>query len=309
VVPARNEEKNIPELVDRLVGTFRQMDVSYEIVFVTDVNTDTTVDVLRAANKRNPHVKTIKLSDAQGQHVAVMAGLDAARGRCVVVMDGDLQDCPEDIPKLYHRLEQGFDVVYGVKEQKNDTWWRNLLSRGFVAVLNWLSDRRLEHNTSMFRIMSRRTVDQLRRFRECEPSVTGLVTLINYPTDRILVSSGRRQQGQTKYSLGRQINLAISFLLSFSTKPLRMISLLGLAVSGLSFLYLVVTLIQVLVIGSPVAGWATLVSLVTFLSGVQLLGLGVIGEYVGRVFLETKKRPLYIVEEIIGDLRDNSAAQ
>lgn len=304
VVPVRNEERNIPELSRRVDAAVRAMGLAYELVFVTDLNTDRTVDVLRETHAMNPHVKAVKLADGRGQHVAVMAGLDASRGAAVVVMDGDLQDCPEDIPKLYARMQAGFDVVYGVKEKKNDSALRNFFSRRFVAVMNALSDQRLDHNTSMFRVMSRRTVDQLRRFRESEPSVTGLVTLINFPTDRVLVTSGTRTAGETNYSFGRQVNLAISFLLSFSTKPLRMISVLGLLVAGASFIYLVIILIQAIFVGVPVAGWATLVSLVTFLSGVQMLAIGLIGVYVGRIFVESKRRPLYIVEERIGDLRE-----
>jgi dolichol-phosphate mannosyltransferase len=304
VVPVRNEEKNIPELSRRVDAAVRGMGLAYELVFVTDINTDRTVDVLRETHAKNPNVKAVKLADGRGQHVAVVAGLDASRGRAVVVMDGDLQDCPEDIPKLYERLQAGFDVVYGVKEKKNDSALRNFFSRRFVAVMNALSDQRLDHNTSMFRVMSRRTVDQLKRFRESEPSVTGLVTLINFPTDRVLVTSGTRQAGETNYSFMRQVNLAISFLLSFSTKPLRMISVLGLVVAGASFIYLLIILLQAIFIGVPVAGWATLVSLVTFLSGVQMLAIGLIGVYVGRIFVESKRRPLYIVEERIGDLAE-----
>ena len=178
---------------------------------------------------------------------------------------------------------------------------RNFLSKSFVWVLNRLSDQKLEYNTSMFRIMSRRTVEQLRRFREQEQSLTGLMSLINFPTDKILVASGQRAGGQTKYSLKRQIDIAINFLLSFSTKPLRLISVFGLFVAGLSFVYFLITIAQTLILGIPVQGWATLVSLVTFLSGVQLVALGTIGEYVGKIFMETKRRPLYIVDDNIGD--------
>jgi len=160
----------------------------------------------------------------------------------------------------------------------------------------------------MFRIMSRRTVEQLRRFRECDQTVTGLVALVNYPTDQVLVTSGQREAGETKYPLSRQINLAMSLVLSFSTKPLRLISLLGIALSGTSFLYLIVTLVQALLGGIPVQGWATIVSLLTLLCGVQLLAIGVIGEYVGRIYLEVKNRPLYVVSERVGNLSQPNSA-
>jgi len=304
VIPVRDEEQSAGPLIARLRATLESMGLCYEVIFVTDVNRDRTLEVLRAAHQADARLKVLKLSGAQGQHVAIMAGIDASRGRAVVLMDGDLQDLPEDIPKLYDRLRQEFDVVYGVKEHKNESWIRNLLSRTFVGALNWLSDRRLDFSTSMFRILSQRAAEQLRRFGEADPCVPGLLTLIDLPTDRVPVASGTREAGTTKYSLGRQVNFALSILVSFSTKPLRMISLLGLVVAGMSFAYLAVTVVQALFGGIAVQGWATLVSLLTFFSGVQLLALGILGEYVGRIFLESKRRPRYIVEERIGDLAE-----
>ena len=306
VVPVRDEEQSIGELIQRLTETLDAMQLTWELIFVTDVNRDGTVDALHAAHKMEPRVKMLRLSDSYGQHIAAIAGIHATGGDCVVLMDGDLQDYPEDIPKLYDRLRQGYDVVYGVKERKNDSMVRNLLSRSFNMVLNFLSDRRLRHNSCMFRIMSRRTVEQLRRFRECDQTVTGLVALVNYPTDQVLVTSGQREAGETKYPLSRQIHLAMSLILSFSTKPLRLISLLGIALSGTSFIYLIVTLVQSLLGGIPVQGWATIVSLLTLLCGVQLLAIGVIGEYVGRIYVEVKNRPLYVVSERLGNLSQPS---
>ncbi len=300
VIPVRDEEKNVQELTARLTTTMSQMDLTYEVIFVTDINTDRTLDVLRECHANDDRVKVIKLANGMGQHIAVVAGLDACQGNCVVLMDGDLQDYPEDIPKLHSRMLEGFDVVYGIKEKKNDSMIRNMFSIVFVRVMNRLSDYRVEHNTSMFRIMSRRTVDQLNRFRENEQSLTGLISLIGFPTDKVLVTSGERKAGETKYSFISQVNTAISFLLSFSTKPLRMISILGFIVSALSFLYLGFVVIQVLVAGTAVMGWPTLVVLMTFLGGIQLLALGVIGEYISRIFIESKRRPIYIVEETIG---------
>ena len=300
VIPVRNEEKNIRELIERLTMTMREMELTYEFIFVTDINTDRTLDVLRECHANDDKVKVIKLAAAMGQHIAVVAGLDSSEGNCVVLMDGDLQDYPEDIPKLHSRMLEGFDVVYGIKEKKNDSMIRNIYSRIFVRVMNRLSDHRVEHSTSMFRVMSRRTVDQLNRFRENEQSLTGLISLIGFPTDKVLVTSGERKAGETKYSFISQVNFAISFLLSFSTKPLRMISILGFIVSALSFLYLGFVVIQVLIAGTAVMGWPTLVVLMTFLGGIQLLALGVIGEYISRIFIESKRRPIYIVEEKIG---------
>jgi glycosyltransferase involved in cell wall biosynthesis len=301
VIPVRDEEKNIPELVERLAVALQEMQLTFELIFVTDINTDQTLSVLRECHARDNRIKVIKLANGKGQHIAVVAGLDASRGDSVVLMDGDLQDYPEDIRKLRSRMLDGFDVVYGIKENKDDSAIRNILSKIFVRVMNKLSDYSIEHSTSMFRIISRRTVDELHRFRESEQSLTGLISLIGFPTDKVLVTSGERKAGETKYSFAHQINFAIGFLLSFSTKPLRVISVLGLIVSGMSFLYLGVVLVQALFAETVVMGWPTLVVLMTFLGGIQLLALGVIGEYISRIFIESKRRPIYIVEEKIGD--------
>jgi len=301
IIPVQDEALVIPELCARLAATFQAMGLTYEAIFVTDFNRDNTLAVLRNEHQKNPRVKAMKLSSGRGQHIAVGAGLRACRGGCAVLMDGDLQDLPEDIPKLYGRMQEGFDIVYGVKEKKDDSTLRNVFSKCFVHVINWLSDQKLQHNTAMFRIISGRTIRELRRFGEYEQSLTGLMALVNFPTATVPVISGTRAAGKTKYSFLRQVNFAISFLLAFTIKPLRLISMFGLMVAVISFGYLAVVLVQALFTGIKVMGWATLVSLITFLSGVQLLALGIIGEYVGRTYLESKRRPLYIVEEVIGD--------
>ena len=303
IIPVRDEEGSLPELISRLRATMAGMDLSYEVIFVTDVNEDNTLGVLRGHNREDPRIKTIKLSNGLGQHVAAVAGLEACSGNAAVLMDGDLQDCPEDIPKLYSRMTQGFDVVYATKERKNESSIRNMLTGIFLGTLNRMSDHGIEHNTCMFRILSRRVIEQLRNFPEKDVSLTGIVSLIGFPHDHVEVTSGKRLAGDSKYGLMRQINLAISFLLSFTTRPLRLISVFGLLVSSLSFLYFLVVLVQTLVFKTPVMGWPTIVLLILFLGGVQLLALGVVAEYIARIFLEAKNRPRYIVEERIGDLR------
>lgn len=302
VVPVRNEADNIPTLVERLTPVLEGLSTEHEIIFATDLNHDNTLEVLRSQHRCDPRVKTLKLSSAFGHHVAVLAGLAVSKGDAVVVMDGDLQDYPEDIPLLYAKLREGNEVVYGVKERKNESALRNLFSRTIVRLMNALSDYDVDFNTSMFRIMSRRAVDQLCRFRERDPSITGLVSVIGLPTTKVLVTSGTRHAGRTNYSYWRQLNFGINFVLSFSTKPLRLISMLGLAISMLALVYVLVVVIQRLAFGTPVQGWPTVVGLMSLLGGVQLLAMGITGEYVARIFLEVKRRPLYVVEEEIGEL-------
>jgi glycosyltransferase involved in cell wall biosynthesis len=300
VIPVRDEEENIEELVKRIVDSVNKIGLTFEVIFVTDLNRDNTLEVLKSLNRIDGRIKTIKLSSGLGQHMAVIAGLNLTKGKAVVIMDGDLQDYPEDIPKLYGKYTEGFDVVYGVKEKKNDSALRNLFSKTFIKILNKLSDYKLDFNTCMFRILSKRTVDNILRFSEREPSITGLISIINYPTTEVVVTSGKRTAGETKYNFIRQINLAISFLLSFSTKPLRIASALGFIISSLSFLYLIIVSVQKLFFNVAVLGWATIISLITFSTGLQLFFLGIIGEYIGKIFMETKNRPRYFIEEQIG---------
>lgn len=303
VIPVRDEEDNIPEIVKRLAETIEGMNLEFEIIFVTDINRDNTYEILKRHHARDGRVKVIKLSNSCGQQVSVVAGLECSSGNAVVVMDGDLQDQPEDIPRLYNRMLEGYDIVYGLKERKNETVIKNLYSKLFVRVMNALSDYKIEYNTSMFRVISRRGVDELLRFKEREPSLTFIMSLINLPTASVRVTSGKRYKGATKYGFFNQVNLAISSLLAFSTKPLRLISICGFIVSILSLLYLVVVLVQRLIFHMGILGWPTIIVLITLIGGLQLFGMGIIGEYIGRIFLQSKQRPLYIVEEKLGEFK------
>jgi dolichol-phosphate mannosyltransferase len=300
VIPVRNEEENLAELTRRLHAALGPLSPEYEIIYVTDLNRDNTVAVLRQLNQEDGRVKALKLSSSFGQHVAVMAGLAHARGAAVVIMDGDLQDYPEDIPALYARLRDGHDIVYGTKQRKNDSALRNWLSRAFLKVLGRLSDFDMDLNTSMFRIISRRVVNAVLQFRERDPSLTFIMGLVGFPTARVQVTSGSRQHGQTNYSFWRQINLAVTSLISFSTKPLRIVSLVGIGTSGLALVYFLIALGNWALFRVPVVGWTSLVALMALVGGAILFAQGITGEYIARMFLETKRRPLYIVEEHIG---------
>ncbi len=302
IIPVRDEEGNIAELVSRLSNVIKELKLTYEIIFITDNNRDNTFSVLQLMHKKDERVKILKLANSFGQHIAVMAGLHFCHGDMVVIMDGDLQDHPEDIPKLYNKLKEGYDVAYGIKERKNDSLLRNFLSGSFVKLLNMVSDYKLDYNTNMFRIMSRRIVREICNFKESKPSLTGLISLTGFPTAKVMVTTGKRKSGKTKYNFLGLINLAITFLLSFSSKPIRIISIFGFLVSGFSFMFLVSVIVQTFLTDEAIImGYPTIASLITLFSGVQLLAIGIIGEYIGYIFLETKNRPLYILEERIGD--------
>ena len=301
VIPVKNEEENLEELISRLDTTLSAMNLNFELIFVTDINRDRTYEILKENNKKDPRIKTVKLSNGFGQYTAIMAGLNNAFGNAVIVMDGDLQDYPEDIPKLLNKMKDGFDVVYGIKQKKNDTFIRNFFSKSFWKILNKFSDYDIELNSGMFRILSRRVVNELKKFNEKQILLTGLISITGFPTGKVEVTSGKRIKGNTKYNFFQQFNMAINALLSFSTKPLRIISFFGLIVAGFSFLILCIVFAENIFYGGDVPGWTTIVVLISLLGGVQLFALGIVGEYIGRIFIETKDRPLYIIEDKIGD--------
>jgi len=304
VIPVRDEEGNIPALHQRLKSSLKNLKVSYEVIFVTDINRDNTFAALQELNKKDKDFKVIKLSNSYGQHVAVIAGLEKCSGKSIVIMDGDLQDYPEDIEKLYNKQREGFDIVYGVKEKKNDSFMRNVFSKTFVYIINLLSDVKTDYNTSMFRIISKRTRDEILRFEERQPSLVFIMSLIGFPSASVMVTSGERETGESKYSFMSLVNLAMSMLLSFSTKPIRLISYLGFIFSLLSFLYFIFTLVSRYLLNITVPGWATIIALITLLGGLQLFSIGVIGEYIARVFIESKRRPLYIIDKEVGKFKE-----
>jgi len=304
VIPVRDEEGNIPALHQRLKSSLKKLKVSYEVIFVTDINRDNTFAALQELNKKDKDFKVIKLSNSYGQHVAVIAGLEKCSGKSIVIMDGDLQDYPEDIETLYNKQREGYDIVYGVKEKKNDSFMRNVFSKTFVYIINLLSDVKTDYNTSMFRIISKRTRDEILRFEERQPSLVFIMSLIGFPSASVKVTSGERETGESKYSFMSLVNLAMSMLLSFSTKPIRLISYLGFIFSLLSFLYFIFTLVSRYLLNITVPGWATIIALITLLGGLQLFSIGVIGEYIARVFIESKRRPLYIIDKEVGNFKE-----
>lgn len=303
VLPVRNEAEIIPELVERLNRTLNSMSIDYEIIFITDLNTDNTLPILRTHAESDHKIKVIKLTNSFGQNVAVKAGIDYSKGNAVLIMDADLEMYPEDIPKLYNKYLEGFEIVYGASKHKDRSFFKDLTSRWFNKIMNMISDDKANLNTDFFRIISRRVVNELSKFHEQKPSLTYIMALINLPAVRVELEFGKRPKGKTNYNFFRQINLAIDSFLSFSTAPVRVISLIGFFTSFSSFLYLLGTLIQKFYSPYTGIGLGTIVVLIMFFGGLQLFAIGIIGEYIGRIFIQSKNRPHYIVEELIGDFK------
>ncbi|WP_426286896.1 glycosyltransferase family 2 protein [Luteibacter sp. E-22] len=297
VVPAYNEAQVIDSFHSRLVTVLDAIDASAHIVYVDDGSQDETWARLCALADRDPRVEAMRLSRNFGKEAALTAGLDHVDADAVVVIDADLQDPPEVIPALIARWREGNDVVYATRgERDGETRTKKFTSAAFYRVMERVSDTPLPRDTGDFRLLSRRAVEALRGLRERQRFMKGLFAWIGYRQAAVTYHRDARYAGSTKWNYWRLTNLAIEGITSFSTAPLRIATWLGVSAATLAFLYGLWVLLKVLIWGDPVRGYPTLMVVILFLGGAQLLALGVIGEYVGRTYSESKRRPLYYVE-------------
>ena len=299
VVPVFNERDALPELHARLTGVLSSLVSSYEIVLVNDASTDDSWSIILSLASRDRHTKAIGLSRNFGHQLAITAGLDIAQGDAVVLMDGDLQDPPEVIPALYAKFKDGFDVVYAQRRtREGETAWKKLTARLFYRLMRRITRLDIPVDTGDFRLMSRRVADELRRLQEHSRFLRGLVTWVGYNQTAVLYDRAARSSGSTKFSTTKMLSFAFDGITSFSSQPLRIASQLGFFFSSLS-LVVMLFLIYYALSGGPglVQGWTSLIVSVLFLGGVQLIAIGLLGEYIGRIYEEVKQRPLYVVKD------------
>lgn len=303
VIPVLNEASGLMKLLSRLKPVLEGIkDIEWDVVFIDDGSSDGTADELRRLNEDDPRIKAVTLSRNFGKEIAVAAGLAYAGGDAVVLMDGDLQHPPEIIPDFIAKWREGFDVVYGERTARDtDGFFRRLFSKGFYAAFHFMSGTALPSNAGDFRLLSRRAVDALNRMGERARFNKGLFAWIGYKSVGIPFDvADRPDGGKSRWRLRRLIHFALDGIASFSTLPMRVWSLAGLAVSLLAFGYAGYFLIKTMIFGADRAGFPTLIISIMMLSGIQLISLGVIGEYLGRVYEEVKARPLFLVSEEIG---------
>jgi glycosyltransferase involved in cell wall biosynthesis len=302
VVPCFDEELVIRETHARLVATLeRLVDARFEILYVDDGSRDGSLAVLRTIQRSDARVRVISLSRNFGQQIAVAAGLEHAAGDAVVLIDADLQDPPEVIPEMVERWRAGVDVVYGARtEREGETALKLWTAKTFCRTLNRLSDVDIPLDTGDFRLMDRKVVDALLAMPERDRFVRGMVAWVGFRQEPVHYSRAARFAGRTKYPLKKMLRFASDGILSFSLVPLRLAIYMGFAASGLALAGIVYALLLRLFTDAWVTGWTLLFIAVLFLGGVQLVFLGVIGEYVGRVYGEVKQRPLYLVKERLG---------
>lgn len=299
LIPAYNEQGVLPMLFERLeVLAKNQKDYSFEFLFVNDGSRDQTLEIIKSYAEKDPRVAYINLSRNFGKEIAMIAGLDHVSGDATVIIDADLQDPPELIPQMIELWEQGYDDVYARRKSRaGESFIKKKTSEWFYRILQKSTHIPIQQDTGDFRLLDHRCVEALRQFRESQRYTKGLFSWIGYKKKEILYDRDPRAAGTTKWNYPKLINFAIDGITSFTTAPLRISTFLGIIISLLAFVYILIIIIRTLLFGSDLAGYPSMMAVILFLGGVQLLSLGVIGEYVGRIFNESKQRPLYFIEE------------
>jgi glycosyltransferase involved in cell wall biosynthesis len=296
VIPAYNEQEVLPAFHARLTSAVAELSYAFEIVYINDGSTDATLTILEDLYAKDPRVAIVDLSRNFGKEIALTAGLHNAQGVAVVVIDADLQDPPELIPQLITEWENGFDVVYARRTQrKGETWLKKASATGFYRVIQRLSKVRIPEDTGDFRLLSRRAVEALNTLSEQHRFMKGLFAWIGYKQKAVYYDRDPRFAGKTKWNYWKLWNFAIEGITSFTTAPLKFATYIGFLTAFVAFIYGSYMLVRTLFFGNPVPGYPSLIVIILFLGGVQLMAIGVVGEDVGRIFTETKRRPLYFL--------------
>lgn len=299
LIPAYNEEAVLDMLFERLdVLTVADKKYDYEFLFVNDGSRDRTYEIIRGRAESDDRISYINLSRNFGKETAMLAGFDHAKGDAVVIIDADLQDPPELIPDMIQYWEQGYDDVFARRRSRaGESWLKKKTSQLYYKILQNSTNIPIQIDTGDFRLLDRRCIEALRQLRESERYTKGMFSWIGYKKKEILYDRDPRAAGETKWNYAKLVNLAIDGITSFTTAPLRISTFVGALISAIAFVYILYLLVRPIFGISTGDGYSSTMAAILFLGGVQLLSLGIIGEYVARIFNETKHRPLYFVEE------------
>ncbi len=300
IIPLFNEEEIIRETYNRLKTLMDGKGFDYEIIFVDDGSTDNSMNILKDLRSDDNRVKIISFSRNFGHQAALTAGLEHAKGDVAITMDADLQHPPELIPRMIEKWLEGFDVVFTVREYEGEGLFKRLSSRGFYWLIDKLAKINIPADSADFKLFDRKVVESLCSLGERNRFLRGLSSWVGFRQTGIGFKSPPRPTGESKYNLSKMISLALAGLTSFSVFPLRLAVYMGFIVSIISFIYLAYALYIRLIADKALPGWASIVIPMLFLGGIQLLTIGILGEYIGRVYEEVKGRPIYIVKEKIG---------
>ncbi len=299
IVPVFNEEESVGIFIDTVNRILDAEDIEFEFIFVNDGSTDNTKSRLQELAGKDSCIRIVNLSRNFGKEAALTAGIDHARGDIMVPIDVDLQDPPEIIPRLIERWREGYDVVYGLRaSRKNDAWGKRATAGLFYRLFNRFSPIHMPNNVGDFRLFDRRVAEVLRRLPERNRFMKGLFAWAGFRSIDVPYERNSRRSGVTKWNYWRLWNFALDGIVGFTTVPLRVWSYLGFIVAMFSFLYGIFLITRTLMLGIDVPGYASIMTVILFLGGMQLLSIGILGEYLGRIMVEVKGRPIYVVESL-----------
>ncbi|MCG9666174.1 glycosyltransferase family 2 protein [Vibrio mediterranei] len=312
ICPCYNEQEVLDIFMQRITPVLEQTGYSYEVILINDGSRDNTLQVMSALREQNQHVRTVNLSRNFGKEAALTAGLDLARGEVVIPIDADLQDPPELILDFISEWQKGFDVVVAKRvDRSTDTWAKKLTAELFYKFHNAVAQVEIPENVGDFRLINRRVVQAIQLLPENQRFMKGIFSWVGFKTSVVEYKRDSREAGETSFNGWKLWNFALDGITSFSTAPLRIWLYIGSFISALAFLYGSFTVVKTLIYGIDAPGYASLITVMLFLGGVQLIGIGVMGEYIGRLYMESKRRPTYIIEsdEYQGKTKANSAPQ
>lgn len=298
IVPVYNEQEVLLEFHGRTKGVLAHTGYPFEIIYVNDGSSDSTLSILRSLSNNDKHVAIIDLSRNFGKEIAMSAGLDFACGDAVVIIDADLQDPPELIPALINEWKNGYDVVYARRKvREGETWLKKLTAHLFYRIIQRMTNVQIPEDTGDFRLMSRRAVDSMKELRERHRFMKGLYAWIGYPQTAVEYQRDPRFAGQTKFNYWKLWNFALEGITSFTIAPLKVATYLGFLTAVGAFLYGLFIVLKTIMIGGDLPGYPSIMVVILFLGGIQLISIGLIGEYLGRTYVEVKQRPLYLINK------------
>ncbi|MCM3217193.1 glycosyltransferase family 2 protein [Niallia taxi] len=299
VIPVYNEEEVIEHTYERLKTVMQSADGNYELLFINDGSRDKSVDILLQLSEQDKTIKIVDFSRNFGHQIAITAGMDYASGNAIVIIDADLQDPPELILEMIQKWKEGYDVVYAKRTaRKGETFFKKQTASAFYRTLRAMTEIDIPIDTGDFRLIDRKVCDQMNNIHEKNRFVRGLVSWVGFKQTAVEYERDERFAGETKYPLKRMLKLSLDGITSFSYKPLKLANYLGAFLSVIGFVYMLIVLYQKLFTTTTVTGWSSIIVIQLFFSGITLMMLGVIGEYIGRIYDEAKNRPLYIVKDI-----------
>jgi len=300
VIPVYNEEQGLQSLFDRLYPALDKLGIAYEIVFINDGSRDRSAAILREQFQKRPDVKRVILFNGNfGQHMAIMAGFEQSRGQHVVTLDADLQNPPEEIGKLLAKMDEGFDYIGSIRKQRNDSWWRHVASRAMNGLRERITHIKMTDQGCMLRAYDRHIIDAINSCKEVNTFVPALAYTFAHKPAEVVVEHEERAQGESKYSLYSLIRLNFDLMTGFSMVPLQWFSMAGILISVLSAFFVVFLFVRRLVVGPEAEGLFTLFAIAFFLIGITLFGIGLLGEYIGRIYQQVRHRPRYLIEAVL----------